>query len=130
QERGYVVDAACAPDEKGVPQADHVYELSFVKKMTAPQNFAAVLQLRKLLRAERYDFMCCHTSLAAYFARLAAMSLGKTRARAYSRARTRTCSPSRTGARACQEAKFCGGGDVPRGGDYPQDGGKKGGEKV
>lgn len=79
QERGYIVDAACAPDEKGVPQADHVYELSFVKKMTAPQNFAAVLQLRKLLRANRYDFMCCHTSLAAYFARIAAMSLGKGR---------------------------------------------------
>ncbi|MBE6969926.1 MAG: glycosyltransferase family 4 protein [Ruminococcaceae bacterium] len=79
QERGYVVDAACAADPKGVPQVDHVYTLSFVKKMTSPQNFAAVLQLRKLLLENRYDFMCCHTSLAAYFARLAAMSLGKKR---------------------------------------------------
>ena len=79
QERGYTVDAACAADEKGVPQADNVYSLSFVKKMTSPQNFAAVLQLRKLLLENSYDFMCCHTSLAAYFARLAAMSLGKKR---------------------------------------------------
>lgn len=79
QERGYTVDAACAPDEKGVPQVDQLYALSFVKKMTAPQNFAAVLQLRKLLLEKRYDFMCCHTSLAAYFARLAALSLGKKR---------------------------------------------------
>jgi len=79
QEQGYVVDAACGVDEKGVPQADHVYPLPFVKKMTSPRNFAAVLQLRKLLLENHYDFMCCHTSLAAYFARLAAMTLGKAR---------------------------------------------------
>lgn len=79
QQRGYTVDAACGVDEKGVPQADNVYPLPFVKKMTSPRNFAAVLQLRKLLLQNRYDFMCCHTSLAAYFARLAAMSVGKKR---------------------------------------------------
>ena len=79
QERGYTVDVACGMDDRGVPQADHVYPLPFVKKMTSPRNLGAVLQLRRLLQENRYALMCCHTSLAAYFARLAALSLGKNR---------------------------------------------------
>ena len=53
QERGCTVDVACGCDEKGVTQADHLYALPFVKKMTSLRNFAAVLELRKLLQENR-----------------------------------------------------------------------------
>lgn len=45
--------------------------------MFSPHNFAAVLQLRSLLRRENYAMISLHTSLAAFFARLAVQLLPK-----------------------------------------------------
>ena len=45
--------------------------------MFSPHNFAAVLQLHSLLRRENYAMISLHTSLAAFFARLAVQLLPK-----------------------------------------------------
>lgn len=47
------------------------------KAWFSPHNFAAVLQLRSLLRRENYAMISLHTSLAAFFARLAVQLLPK-----------------------------------------------------
>lgn len=47
--------------------------------MFSPRNFAAVIQLRRVLREEKYDMISVHTSLAAFFTRLAVMTCGKQR---------------------------------------------------
>lgn len=56
-----------------------VYPVSFEKSMFSPRNFAAVIQLRRVLREEKYDMISVHTSLAAFFTRLAVMTCGKQR---------------------------------------------------
>ena len=41
--------------------------------MFSPKNLQAVQQLRELLERERYDVISVHTSLAAFFTRLAVL---------------------------------------------------------
>lgn len=43
--------------------------------MTAPANFRAQTQLRALMAEHRYALVITHTSLAAFFTRLAAVSV-------------------------------------------------------
>lgn len=43
----------------------------FEKKMLSPKNLACTFQLVKLLKKEQYDIISVHTSLAAFFVRLA-----------------------------------------------------------
>lgn len=47
------------------------------KSMLSPGNFLAAARLRPLLRRERFDLVCVHTSLAAFFVRLALLLAGK-----------------------------------------------------
>lgn len=71
RERGWTVHVACGNVTGQIPWADEVIGLPFEKKMTAPGNFRAAKQLNGKLRAENYDLLCTHTSLAAFFSRLA-----------------------------------------------------------
>jgi len=75
RERGWTVHVACADVKSEIPWADEVIELPFEKKMTAPGNFRAAKQLRGKMQAEEYDLLCTHTSLAAFFTRLALYGL-------------------------------------------------------
>lgn len=47
--------------------------LPFEKNMLSLKNFACAVQLVKLLKKEQYDIISVHTSLAAFFVRLAVM---------------------------------------------------------
>ena len=47
------------------------------KSMLSPVNFLAAIRLRSLLKRERFDLICVHTSLAAFFVRLALLLAGK-----------------------------------------------------
>ena len=69
---GWSVHAACGGEVREIPEADLCVQLPFEKKMTAPANFQAQAQLRRLMEQYRYDLVCTHTSLAAFFTRRAA----------------------------------------------------------
>ena len=52
-------------------------ELPFEKSITSPGNFLVSFRLAKVLKSEQYDLILVHTSLAAFFVRLAVMLAGK-----------------------------------------------------
>jgi len=72
---GWEVHIACAGAWPQVPYADKSFDLPFEKHMTAPDNFKAARMLRELIRAEDYELIVTHTSLAAFFTRLAVKGL-------------------------------------------------------
>lgn len=76
-ERGWEVHVGCAAPEKEIPGADRTLSLPFEKKMSSPSNFRAAAQIRRLIRREGYELIITHTSLAAFFARLALWCLPK-----------------------------------------------------
>jgi len=56
--------------------AGHI-DFPLKKSMAAPGNFLSALRLARRLRRERFDLVCVHTSLAAFFVRLALRLAGK-----------------------------------------------------
>ena len=71
RDRGWEVHAACGGEQAHIPQADRVIALPFEKRMASPKNFRAAAILRHLIRREGYALISTHTSLAAFFTRLA-----------------------------------------------------------
>ena len=71
REEGWEVHAACGGAPAAIPEADEVIHLPLEKKMTAPANWAAAGLLRRKIRAEGYALIITHTSLAAFFTRMA-----------------------------------------------------------
>lgn len=76
-EQGWELHVGCAAPEKDIPWADRTLSLPFEKKMSSPQNFRAAAQIRRLVRREDYALIITHTSLAAFFTRLALWCLPK-----------------------------------------------------
>lgn len=68
---GWETHVGCAgiPDE--APYINQAIELPFRKKILSPSNFQAAHILRRLIRTEQYDLIITHTSLAAFFTRIA-----------------------------------------------------------
>ena len=75
QENGWTVHAACGGGSKSLPYVDEVIHLPWKKSMFAPGNFRTAALLRKKIRAEGYKLVSTHTSLAAFFTRLALWGL-------------------------------------------------------
>ena len=76
-QQGYDVHAAAGGEQRALRGVSQYIPLPFEKSMFSPRNFAAVLQLRSLLLRENYAMISLHTSLAAFFARLAVQLLPK-----------------------------------------------------
>lgn len=76
-EQGWTVHAAFGGPEGEVPCTDRAISLPLEKKMTAPGNFRAAAMVRRLVQEQRYDVVIVHTSLAAFFVRLALLGLKK-----------------------------------------------------
>ncbi len=76
REQGWQVDAACGGAPEAIPEADRVIALPLEKRMAAPGNFRAAALLRREIRARHYDLISAHTSLAAFFTRLAVTGMG------------------------------------------------------
>lgn len=76
-ESGYTVHGAWSGAADAVPGVDKVHILPFEKKMTTPGNFRAAYILRKIIKKEGYDAIIVHTSLAAFFTRLAVLAMKK-----------------------------------------------------
>ena len=74
---GWQVHVACGGSLPAaeIAGADVVFQLPLEKKMLAAGNFRAVGLLRKKIAAEQYALISTHTSLAAFFTRLATPSL-------------------------------------------------------
>lgn len=72
---GWQVHVACggerAEDSGLAASADAVFSLPLQKKMLAADNFRAAAWLRRQIAAEGYALISTHTSLAAFFTRLA-----------------------------------------------------------
>ncbi len=70
-DQGYGVDVACGGEPMEIPFANEVIQLSFEKSMFSPKNFRAAKMLREIIGRENYELVSTHTSLAAFFTRLA-----------------------------------------------------------
>ncbi|MBP5167122.1 MAG: glycosyltransferase [Oscillospiraceae bacterium] len=62
------------PETEGA--AEHI-EFPLEKKLASPRNFVLAARLARSIRENRYDLISVHTSLAAFFVRLALMMAGK-----------------------------------------------------
>lgn len=92
--RGYDVELAAGGDATAVKQAVEIelcnrsnthiksevknttiktYAIPFEKKMLSPKNLTCMWKLRKTIKEKNYDMISVHTSLAAFFVRLAVM---------------------------------------------------------
>lgn len=69
--RGWETHVGCAGIPAQTPDIDVPIELPFEKRMFSTANFRAKDILRRRIRAERYDLIITHTTLAAFFTRLA-----------------------------------------------------------
>jgi len=74
-EQGYGVDVACGGVPAEIPFANEVIQLPFEKSMFSPRNFRAMRMLRKIIGRGNYELISTHTSLAAFFTRLAAAGI-------------------------------------------------------
>lgn len=75
--QGDRVTVVCGGEGAPFPQAAETVFLPFEKRMTAAANFRCAGAIRRLVRERNIDLMLLHTSLAAFFARLGVMGLGK-----------------------------------------------------
>ena len=72
QRLGWETHVGCRDIPADAPYIDKAIDLPFEKKKQSPENFRAAHMLRRLIQTERYDLIITHTSLAAFFTRLAA----------------------------------------------------------
>ncbi len=56
---------------------ENTVDLPMKKNLLSPTNFRSALRAAKLLKKERFDLICTHTSLAAFVVRLALLLAGK-----------------------------------------------------
>ena len=75
QAQGWSVHVACGGETAPIPYADRVVALPFQKRIEAVGNFRAAARLRRLIAEEGYGLISTHTSLAAFFTRLAVKGL-------------------------------------------------------
>lgn len=76
-EHGWTVHVACGGPEAVIPDAHEVKILPFRKKMLAAENLQAARTLRRMMEEEQYDLISTHTSLAAFFTRVAVKGMKK-----------------------------------------------------
>ena len=60
-----------------LPGVSQSVDLPLKKSLWAPGNFLSAVRLAGLLKRERFDLICVHTALAAFFVRLAVLLAGK-----------------------------------------------------
>lgn len=72
REEGWTVHAACRREGE-IPDTNKVLNVPFKKQMLSAANLRAAHVLRKQIRREGYRAVIVHTSLAAFFTRLAVL---------------------------------------------------------
>ncbi len=74
---GWETHVGCAGIPDDAPYIDRAIELPFKKSMFSLDNFRVAQKLRRLICTEQYDLIITHTTLAAFFTRLAIKGLQK-----------------------------------------------------
>lgn len=74
-QQGCEVHAAAGGTTCTLEGVSRLIPLPLEKRMSSPRNLTAARTLRRLIREEHYDFVSLHTSLAAFFARLALLTM-------------------------------------------------------
>lgn len=75
REESWTVHVACGGAPMPIPDVDQVIDLPFEKSMWSLKNLRASVFLSGEMRRESYDLIITHTSLAAFFTRLALWGL-------------------------------------------------------
>lgn len=78
-QQGCEVHAAAGGEPRALEGVSRLIPLPLEKRMFSPHNLTAAYELRRLIQKEKYDFISLHTSLAAFFARLALLTMRKRR---------------------------------------------------
>lgn len=73
-EKGYEVWVA-TNEQKPIPYADFVVALPIQKKFTSIQNIKAIFEVKKLMKAQNFDIVSTHTTLASAIIRMAVLLL-------------------------------------------------------
>lgn len=68
---GWEIDIACGGAIREIPLADRLISLPMEKRMLSASNLKAAVKLRREIKSRSYDLIIMHTSLAAFFTRLA-----------------------------------------------------------
>lgn len=71
QNLGWETHVGCSGIPDGAPFINQRIDLPFRKKMLSAANFRAARMIRRLVRQEQFDLIITHTTLAAFFTRLA-----------------------------------------------------------
>ncbi len=74
---GYRVTTAAFGPAEDLPEGVSHLDVPFTKRFFSPRNLGAALRMARELRRARYDLILTHTSLAAFFVRLAVLLTGK-----------------------------------------------------
>lgn len=75
REEGWTVHVACGGSPMPISDVERVIDLPFEKSMWSPKNLKASILLSDEMRRENYALIITHTSLAAFFTRLALWGL-------------------------------------------------------
>lgn len=79
--RGHSVTTAALGSGEGLPAEVTHIDVPFTQSFSSPNNFKAAITLTRLIRRERFDVILTHTTLAAFFTRLALLLAGRRGAR-------------------------------------------------
>ena len=71
KENGFEVHVAVGGKTQEILFADMVFDIPFQKNITSIENFKLASRLSKIIKTENYDIISTHTSLAAFFTRMA-----------------------------------------------------------
>jgi glycosyltransferase EpsD len=78
KKQGFEVHVA-VPENDALEHADVMHAVPIEKRLFSVSNLRAALCVRRLVRAERFDLIVVHTTLAAFVVRLGVLLAGKCR---------------------------------------------------
>ncbi|MGB8328481.1 MAG: glycosyltransferase family 4 protein [Polyangiales bacterium] len=79
ESRGLTIEAVCSPDSRVAALRNRgytIHEVSIDRKIAPAQNAKSILELARLMRAEKYDLVHTHAPVASVLGRIAAKLAG------------------------------------------------------
>lgn len=76
REQGWIVDVACSGDEE-IPFCNNQYYMCWQRSPFTTKTFRGIRDLKKIIDANNYDVVYCHTPVGGLVARLAARNARK-----------------------------------------------------
>ncbi len=73
---GWIVDVACSGEEE-VPECSHQYKMCWKRSPFTLKTIKGIRQLKRILKAENYDVVYCHTPVGGLVGRIAARKFRK-----------------------------------------------------